>query len=209
MPIAAAAAVVLVSLSVLVGVNLIRRSRDAHVAALNSGPTQTASEPPSSTSLDQSIPSPPVESAFRLEKAQVRLPASAVILWRGEAGAGNSPLKELERALAPYRTDNYSEAEPRLEAVARKYPRLAEARYYLGVCQLFLNNNQEAAANLKIARNLAQKELATDAEWYLALAYHKSQRDGDARPLLEELCHAAGKDSTRSCAALGELSTKQ
>jgi len=211
-PVAAALAVILVGFSVLVTVNLMRRSPERpQDVALNGTPVPPI-QPPSQPGSSQPL-SPTAESAFRLQKAAVTLPATGVMVWRGHADDGNaqvSPqIKDLAGALAPYRTDNYAVAADRLEHVRRKYPRLAEAPFYLGVCQLFLNQNQEAVANLKMAQALARKQLAADAGWYLALGYHRSGLDNEARPILEKLCHSAGKDSARACAALGELTTPQ
>ena len=148
---------------------------------------------------------PPVSSVLRLDKPPVMLPVSAVLIWRGEADAGNARDKDLRTALAPYEADQYAEAAQRLENLTKKYPRLGEAHFYLGVCQLFLEHNDDAAASLNTARNLVQPALGDDADWYLALAYHRTGRNGEASPLLEKLCHATGKNSDKACAGLKEL----
>jgi tetratricopeptide (TPR) repeat protein len=127
------------------------------------------------------------------------------MVWRGEANPQSAQVKQLEEALAPYRADDYAGAEKRLENVASRYPGLAEARFYLGVCQLFLNRNQEAVESLKTAGTLAKKPFQGDAGWYLAIAYHRSGRDSEARQLLEKLCRAGGTNAARACAALAEL----
>jgi TolA-binding protein len=152
---------------------------------------------------------PPPAGVLRLEKPPVMLPAAAVLLWRGAPDAGNAPRQELRDALVPYEKDRYAEAAERLEALAGKYPALAEAHFYLGVCRLFLDRSADAATSLNEAHRLAHPALAGDAAWYLALAYHRSGRDGDARPLLEKLCSAAGKDSAKACSGLKELSVVQ
>jgi TolA-binding protein len=208
----AAMAVILLAISVSVSIRLMRAPRDNSEAS-NRLPEATPGDSPAATNPAQSIPSPEAASAFRLEKAPVRLPASAAMVWRGGADAdadrASAQLKELEGALVPYRAGNYAEAELRLKRLAEKYPRSAEARFYLGVSQLFLNKDQEAVASLKAARSLAAQVLAGEAAWYLAMAYHTVGQDREARPLLEKLCGSGGKDSTRACPALGELSKVQ
>jgi hypothetical protein len=176
------------------------------------GPTSDVTNPPAPSQAATNA-----LSAFRLEKAPVSQPASVAMVWRGETDEGDqkaamsAEAHEMEQALAPYRADKYAEAATRLERVAQKYPRLPEARFYLGVCQLFLNQNQGAVENLSSARGIsskspANKQLAVRAGWYLALAYHRTGEDTLATPILEELCHSRGENSARACAALNELS---
>jgi TolA-binding protein len=160
------------------------------------------------TTLSQA-PAPKAASSsstvFRLEKPPIVLPASAVMIWRGGSDDGSAKWKELQDALVPYRSDDYREAAQRLKSVAEKYPRLAEARFYLGICQLFLDGNEEAAENLKAARSQAQQPLGEDVDWFLALAYQRSGRAGEARPLLEGLCRGGGTKSATACLGLKEL----
>ena len=204
------AVVVIVGLTILVGVRLTHRARGRQQDMV----AGTIHEHGSNQALVQTTPAPhspsiPASNAFRLEKAPIRLPASAaVMVWRGEASVETGQVKELEQALAPYRADNYAGAETRLDRLAKKYPRLPEACFYLGVCQLFLNQNQEAATNLKTALALAHGPLAGDAAWYLAFAYHKNGQDNEARPLLEKICKTGGKDAAQACSALTELAAE-
>jgi tetratricopeptide (TPR) repeat protein len=154
-------------------------------------------------------PTPPPAGVLRLEKPPVMLPAAAVLLWRGASDAGNAPRQELRDALVPYEADRYAEAAEGLEGLAKKYPALAEAHFYLGVCRLFLDRNADAVTSLTAAHRLARPPLADDAAWYLALAYHRGGRDGDARPLLEKLCTATGKNAAKACAGIRELPVVQ
>ena len=146
----------------------------------------------------------PSSTAFRLEKAPVMLPASAVLVFRGADGGAPSE-KEFNDALAPYQSDDYAQAAQRFERLARKYPRLAEAHFYLGVSRLFLNGNEDAALELETAHRLAKPPLADESGWYLALAYQRLGRANDARPLLEGLCHGVGKNAARACLAAQAL----
>jgi TolA-binding protein len=146
----------------------------------------------------------PPSTAFRLEKAPVMLPASAVLVFRGADG-GTPSDKELNDALASYKSDDYAQAAQRFERLARKYPRLAEAHFYLGVSQLFLNANEDAARALEMAHHLAKPPLVDESRWYLALAYERLGRANEARPLLESLCHGVGRKAARACLGLQVL----
>lgn len=86
---------------------------------------------------------------------------------------------------------------------------MAEAQFYLGVCRLFMDRNADAVTSPEKAHSLASPALAGDAAWYLALAYHRSRRDDDARSLLEKLCSANGKNSAKACSGIMELPVKQ
>jgi tetratricopeptide (TPR) repeat protein len=162
-------------------------------------------QPAPTTAQNQTPVAPPTPSALRLEKPPIILPASAVVVWRGHEDASIKQSKELRQALAPYGADNYSEAARRLDRIRQKYPRLAEAPFYLGVSQLFLNQNEDATKSLKDAVNLASQPLADEANWYLALALYRSGRGEAASSVLEPLCHAGGKNSARACLGIKEL----
>jgi tetratricopeptide (TPR) repeat protein len=150
----------------------------------------------------------PASSVLQLEKAPVVLPASAAIVWRGQQDPATLKANALKLALAPYETDNYAEAAKRLDRLRKRYPRMAEAPFYLGVCHLFLGQNEEAARNLKDTVDLAQPPLVTDATWYLALADHRLDQDDLASGLLGNLCKGGGKDSARACAGAKELEAR-
>jgi hypothetical protein len=92
-------------------------------------------QPAATVAQDQTPASLPAPSAFHLEKAPVVLPASTAILWRGQTDPSAKRSKDLKQALAPYEADNYAEAAQRLDRLRKKYPRLAEAPFYLGVSQ--------------------------------------------------------------------------
>jgi len=136
------------------------------------------------------------------------LPASTAILWRGQEDAAARRTKDLNQALIPYEAGNYTEAARRLDLVRKRYPRLAEAPFYLGVSQLFLKQNDDAAKSLKDAVNLADQPLADEATWYLALALYRTGRTHPASSLLEPLCRAGGKNSGSACAGIKELEAR-
>jgi tetratricopeptide (TPR) repeat protein len=175
------------ALLMLAGIGMLRdRSRPVKVA--NHGrPTGAA----------------PAPTGLLLEKPPVRLPATAFLVWRGDAGS--NPWQALRQALVPYESGDFAEAAQRLRAVADKNPRVAEARFYLGISRLFLGEDSEAAADLETARTLASGALADDAAWYLVIAYQHAGRAVEARTLLEGLCRDAGTNGAKACLALKEL----
>jgi tetratricopeptide (TPR) repeat protein len=192
MPVAVAAAAVIL---LAIGVRMAQQS-SAPLTAVNK-----AQQP--------KVVTPPQPAFIALDKPPIMLPAAAVLVWRGASDTASAASQELSGALEPYAANQYADAEQRLDSLTRKYPAFAEAQFYLGVCRLFLDRNEEAVTSLKSAQKLAGPALADDAAWYLALAYHRTGHDGDARPLLEKLCNAAGKDSQKACAGITKLSVVQ
>lgn len=165
-------------------------------------------QPSISTARTHTPASLPAPSVFRLEKVPVVLPASAAIVWRGRENPFARQSKDLKQALAPYELNNYAQSAQRLQRLRKKYPRMAEAPFYLGVCQLFLNENEDAARSLQDAVNLAGPPLADEAAWYLALAQYRTGKTDVASSLLEPVCHSGGKDSGRACAGIKELEAR-
>jgi tetratricopeptide (TPR) repeat protein len=192
-PVAVAAMAVVAMLATVIGVRFFSdRSRPATTVAQKQTPA--------------SLPTP---SVFRLEKAPIMLPASTAILWRGREDAATRQTKDLKQALVPYEANNYAEAARRLDLLRKKYARLAEAPFYLGVSQLFLDQNDDAVKSLKDAVNLADQPLADEATWYLALALYRTGRTDLASSLLEPLCRAGGNNSSSACAGIKELKARQ
>lgn len=162
--------------------------------------TPTAAPPANGSSL--ATPS----SALRLEKAPVKLPLGAVILRRGETGSDRDRLlSDLRPALVPYRDDNFARAAAMLDVVARKHPTSPEPRFYLGVCRLFLNENDQAATDLEDALRLARGEQAEDAAWYSSLAYQRLGKTEQAVNHLRRLCEGHGGYAERACTAIAEI----
>jgi tetratricopeptide (TPR) repeat protein len=187
LPVAVALALVVA----IIGVRLAREFRKTGAPIAESRPT---------------APAPP--SVFRLEKAPVLLPGSAVIVWRGQVDASRGQAKDLKQALAPYEKENYAEAARRLVSLRERYPHMAEAPFYLGICQLFLAQDEAATKSLKEAVNLASPTLADDAAWYLALADYRTGRLDLAMSLLEPVCRPGGDKSARACAGVKEIKAR-
>ncbi|HUA20234.1 MAG TPA: hypothetical protein VMB25_15910 [Bryobacteraceae bacterium] len=156
--------------------------------------------PPAQT-VQGTVPSSP-RAAFLLTKAAIKVPAAAVLTYRGNADAAKTYLAELAAALEPYRKDDYDEAARRLALLSRKYPDAAEPAYYLGVSQLFLRQNPAAVESLQTARSHSDETLRDDISWYLALALDRVGRTSEARSQAEALCARAGEYKDQACAAL-------
>jgi len=191
-PLSLAAAVVL-----LVVTAVMIRSLNRSVA-----PTRQAAQPPVSAA---SPPAVPASGSLTLSKAAIKIPAFAVLTFRGDANSANSYLADLAAALEPYRQDNFAKAAQTLAALSRRYPRAAEPAYYLGISQLFLAQNQAAVESLQTARRYAADTLREDVSWYLIVAFDRSGKTPEALREAEALCGRGGEYRDRSCAAAAEL----
>lgn len=151
-----------------------------------------------------SNPSP----VLKLEKAPVKVPAAAVLLYRNGGSADKAYLQDFAAALEPYRADNYAESAVRLQALSTRYPKSAEAFFYLGVSQLFLNQEAKALDSLKAAKPLADESLQDDVSWYLAVALERSGEPQEARNEVDHLCSRAGDYKEEACRAVVEMKSK-
>jgi tetratricopeptide (TPR) repeat protein len=146
-------------------------------------------------------------SVFQLEKLPVKLGTGAVLVWRGAPrNKQEKYAAELGAALAFYNNDNFSEAAQRLTVVAEKYPRQPEAHLYLGVSELYLQQNSEAIESLKAAQHYGGKLFVDDAAWYLALGYKRASEKQLALGELEKLCRGKSAYAQKACAGIQELS---
>jgi tetratricopeptide (TPR) repeat protein len=143
----------------------------------------------------------PRQTVFRVEKAPVKLPAS-ILVWRGPGGGYEA---ELGRAIALYRSEQYSQAAQQFEAIARTNPQSVEAQFYLGVSQLLVGRASDARASLIKAREMDRGSLTDDISWYLALANVKTGNSAEAMSDLRKLCPKPGGYSARACAGIQEI----
>jgi hypothetical protein len=118
-------------------------------------------------------------------------------------GAGNGPsTAELLPAFTAYNTGNYKLAAERFKPLAAGYPQSQLTLLYLGVSELFLQQNVDAAETLRKARATSTVFDRDAVTWYGAVAASRL-RAADEAELLSELC--AKKNSVyaaRSCEAL-------
>lgn len=155
------------------------------------------SRPPTVVTRPTAQESKPAAPALAWEKAPIVLPPAALLVWRGKGESGM--WKELQTALLHYQSDDFNGAAGLLEPLARKYPKMAEAQFYLGICRLAGNANEVAAGGLEEARKYAQPPLADYVTWYLAMAYERTGRIKEARQLLEVQCGSGGELGARAC----------
>ncbi len=148
------------------------------------------SEPPASpTQVAQAKPIPEVP----IEKLPIRVDASSLLATRGAGSASQPSGPELVRGLSKYQNDDYSGAATQLKGLAQKYPDDGTIRLYLGVSELFLKQDHEAADDLTVATKHLEGGRLSDSRWYLAVANLRlGQRDA-AVALFHELC--AGKNA--------------
>jgi hypothetical protein len=136
------------------------------------------------------------------EKPPVALPLASVLTWRDGQGTGaDGYLAQLAHALTPYRLDDIAEAARRLDVVARTHP-TSEVHFYLGVCRLLLAEHDLAIAELLQARRGADRALARESTWYLAVADERAGRPDAAAAELRTLCGGPGARQAEACAAL-------
>jgi hypothetical protein len=187
------AAAICAAAILLIAVGLRRNSP----APNSSVPAETAHTPPV-------VPGP----ILALQKAAIKVPAAAVLIYRGTGPDGQAYLKDLAAALEPYRRGDYAESERALDVLSAKYPNRAEPDFYLGVSRLFLNRNDAALESLRRARAHADATLRDDSSWYLAIA---SERAGNVPNALKEvaaLCERPGEYKENACAAVERLKAK-
>ena len=137
-----------------------------------------------------------------LQKAAIKIPAAAVLLYRSDRKDSQAFLQDLAAALEPYRRDDYAEAARLLAPLTSKYPDASEPVFYLGVSQLFLNQNEAAIESLRLAHRRGDATLRDDASWYLAVALDRAGKTQDARVEVEALCGRAGVYKDQACTAL-------
>jgi TolA-binding protein len=137
------------------------------------------------------------------------LQAGSALLWRGKPRTAQEKYaSELTAALAFYRDDKYAEAAQQFARIVKTYPRGVEAQLYLGISQLYLQQNTEAVPALVAAQELGPEQFRDDATWYLALAY---QRAGDTAAVLRELqklCSDKSNYRGQACEGMKQLSGK-
>jgi len=142
-------------------------------------------------------------SPFTLAKAPIKIPATAILTYRGAGDDNKEYLTELAAALEPYGKDDYAEAAGRLERLVQKYPDRADPAFYLGVCRLLLNRNEAAIESLRAAR-LRGGVLSDDISWYLAAAYDRAGRSAEARREAARLCRGTSEYKAGACYAVNQ-----
>jgi TolA-binding protein len=141
-----------------------------------------------------------VAATLPLEKPAIALPQDSDIIWRGGETSGTSYPAQLEAALKPYDKGDYAGAAEKLRQLEKKFPGQFEAKFYRGVCLLFLND-ATAAAELQAARGLGKGPESYEAAWYLAIAEQRNGRNDSAVAELQKLCQTDSAYAPRACEA--------
>ncbi len=147
-------------------------------------------------------PAVPAAGQWQLAKPALLLPLATAIVVRGEA---EEAARALGEALAPYRTDDYIEAERRLENVVQKYPASADAWFYLGATRLLDGDAAGAREALAEARAKGVGDRDDEAAWLLATAEARLGDVASAREKLTTLCDGSGAFKAPACAARDSL----
>jgi len=140
--------------------------------------------------------------------AVIRIPAEGVLSFRGNTTTAGKYMSDLAAALEPYRRGDYLGAARALDALSKKHPNAVEPSFYLGVCQLLLNQNHAAVTSLEDARRRGAGALQDDISWYLTAAYRRVGNTADARREAAGLCARAGEYRDRACGALAAMGAK-
>jgi hypothetical protein len=161
--------------------------------------------------VQQAAPQPSVAQKKAIERdrltlkaAPLRLPFAAAIVLRGKDNrVSEAYLKELGRALEPYRSSKYAEAVPALSALRRGYPKAVEPPFYEGVARLLMGDVNGSLAALATAQAIGGEALNDDIDWYLAIAHERSGHWEKAVVFLRTLCAMEGVHREEACAAQG------
>jgi len=155
---------------------------------------------------------PPTEEAKNtiafqplITKAPIEIDADTALAWRGARNARRPPFNDWALALKPYKEERFADASQQLARIVHKYPDFADGYFYLGVSQLMLGQNQNAAVSLARAEQLAKGERSGSAAWYLGAAYFRSNRETEAGSQWYKSCHIEGPDAQQACDALARI----
>lgn len=155
--------------------------------------------PASAPQIAQAKPLPQIP----LKKLPIRVDVSALLATRGAATEPSGP--ELVKALARYQKDDFSGAAQQLTALSQKYPQDETVRLYLGVSELFLNRDEDAAKELAEATKRSEGPPLADSQWYLSVALLRLNNPTEALPILSTLCEGKSSYSERACTIESQL----
>lgn len=139
--------------------------------------------------------------ALVLTAPAVQLPARYVVPAQG-ADEDRRFVRAFGDAIAPYRAGDYANAAVALDAVAARFPDIAEAAFYLGVSRLLAGDAQGARTPLANAARAG--EMRDAARWFGAAAAEQAGRPRDADAALDTLCKGTSEYRDAACAALGQ-----
>jgi hypothetical protein len=135
---------------------------------------------------------------WEVRKPALLLPLATALVVRGGEEAAT---RELGEALVPYRTDDYTEAEGRLESLVGRSPGAADAWFYLGATRLLDGDAAGARDALTEARTRGVGDRDDEAAWLLATAEARLGEIDAARAKLTALCDGSGDFKRAACHA--------
>lgn len=111
---------------------------------------------------------------------------------------------ELAPAFIAYSQNKYREAATDFSVLSERYPESDIVFLYMGVSQLFLDEDETALATLGRAVALAQPARADAANWYHAVAALRLQ-DTDSKHLFDQQCTRRGSPYARQACVMAKL----
>jgi len=105
---------------------------------------------------------------------------------------------QLLPAFTAYNSGDYATAQTAFATLAQQYPKSDLPLLYLGVTDLLLGKNREAADVLSKADTLAAPTRKEHIAWYRALAAQRTD-DPSTNTMFSTICAAGGTYSARAC----------
>jgi hypothetical protein len=166
--------------------------------------TQVAQAPahPTTQSTGTTLPNVP---EVPLEKLAIHLDPAALLVTRGARNPAQPSGSEIAKALRPYQLDDYVRSAQLLKLLSQKYPQDGTVQLYLGISELFLHHDAQAADDLTMAAAYTHGSRLADSQWYLAIAELRVKNPDSAEPLFHDLCHGKSGYSQRACEIESQL----
>ena len=160
-------------------------------------------QPTSTPETEVASITPPSEFTLPLDKPDVKLTASALVLR--SAGRNVTFVDEIAPAIDAYRRNDYAEADKQFAALAARYPQSVEIAFYRAIARLFLNDAAGAIQSLQAARRVDDDTFAPDIAWYLAVAHEQTGERTRARAELDALCKGRSTYASKACDATQKI----
>lgn len=141
---------------------------------------------------------------FAIEKAPIEIPAE-LLPTRGARKTDLPSLQEWSLALKPYQEGDFDRAVTKLAAITTKYPHFADGYFYLGVSQLMMRRDADAAGSLKTAGTLASGGRLLQVKWYLAAAEMRLGHKAEALNEWRSICAANSVFGKEACGEIRRL----
>ena len=145
----------------------------------------------------------PSGPAITFDKPSVWVSPKHALTFRGPNE--QSFLSEMKTAVEPYERGDYPAAVRSLTALRAKYRDVAEPALYQGLSFLLAGDAANAIEPLEHARDLIDIEEMENVTWYLAAAYERAGRRGDALRFAQAVCNLKAPRSEAACAAAARL----